>query len=82
MVMGFKSRALILQGQLEASQHECEQLRAQLEQRQQDREQSVGPLDKRNGTPPSPKSHICTLSAGAQSALNCANCSHRSCLAE
>ena len=34
-VMGFKCRALVLQGQLDASEHDCERLRAQVEQQQQ-----------------------------------------------
>ena len=33
--MGFKCRALVLQGQLDASEHDCERLRAQVEQQQQ-----------------------------------------------
>ena len=46
-VMGFKCQALMLQGQLKASQLECEKLRAQVTQQQQqslhDREQAVWP---------------------------------------
>eukprot|EP00731_Ephydatia_muelleri_P024779 Em0016g1050a len=39
--MGFKCRTLVLQGQLDASERECEHLRALVQQQQQDKELSA-----------------------------------------